>query len=47
MKIVLEGKVTDLGNIDISKIEEIMIYVRTDAGALVSRPVDGKLKEVK
>ena len=27
MKIVLEGEVTDLGNIDISKIEEIMIYV--------------------
>jgi len=47
MKIILEGEVTDLGNIDISKIEEIMIYVRTDTGTLVSRPVDGKLKEKK
>jgi hypothetical protein len=42
MKIILEGKVTDLGKIDISEIREIILFVRTDKG-LVARPVDGKI----
>jgi hypothetical protein len=43
MKIFIEGNVADLGNIDISKVKETSILLRTDKGVLVLRPMDGKV----